>query len=75
MQHRASGEVFLQKLENLLGQNSYLLGAMPSLADIAIFPFVRQFAAVDAVWLGNAAYPKLRAWLNKMGGILNCLKV
>ena len=63
-QHRADGEVFLQKLENLLQQNTYLLEATPSLADIAIFPFIRQFAAVDSAWWESAAYPKLRAWLN-----------
>ena len=63
-QHRAEGEVFLQKLESLLEQNIYLFDAKPSLADIAIFPFVRQFAAVDNAWFLGAAYPKLRAWLN-----------
>lgn len=63
-QHRAEGEVFLQKLESLLEQNIYLFDAKPSLADIAIFPFVRQFAAVDNAWFEGAAYPKLRAWLN-----------
>ena len=63
-QHRAEGEVFLQKLENLLEQNIYLFDAKPSLADIAIFPFVRQFAAVDNAWFEGAPYPKLRAWLN-----------
>ena len=62
-QHRAEGEVFLQKLEGLLEHNIYLFDAKPSLADIAIFPFVRQFAAVDNAWFEGAAYPKLRAWL------------
>ncbi len=64
IQHRAEGEVFLQKLENLLEINTYLLQATPSLVDIAIFPFIRQFAAVDNAWFENANYPKLRAWLN-----------
>ncbi len=64
-QHRESGEVFLQKLENLLNKNTYLLEAAPTLADMAIFPFVRQFAAVDGLWFENSAYPKLRAWLNE----------
>ncbi len=64
-QHRADGEVFLQKLENMLEQNSYLFGAAPSLADMAIFPFIRQFAAVDSTWFEHANYPKLRAWLNE----------
>jgi glutathione S-transferase len=61
---REQGEVFLQKLETLLLQNTYLLKATPSLADIAIFPFVRQFAAVDAIWFSQCEYLKLRAWLN-----------
>jgi glutathione S-transferase len=66
IQHRAEGEVFLQKLENLLLENVYLFSATPSLADIAIFPFVRQFAAVDAAWLATAPYPKLQVWLNRL---------
>jgi glutathione S-transferase len=65
IQHRAEGEVFLQKLENLLSQNNYLLNAAPSLADIAIFPFVRQFAGVDSAWFEQSDYPKLRTWLNE----------
>ena len=65
IEHRAAGEVFLADLESLLQKNHYLLAEKPSLADVAIFPFVRQFAAVDAVWLALAPYPKLRAWLNE----------
>ncbi len=61
--HRADGEVFLQKLEDLLQQHAYLLGTTESLVDMAIFPFVRQFAAVDGAWFENAHYAKLRAWL------------
>jgi glutathione S-transferase len=63
-QHRADGEVFLLKLESLLSQNTYLLQTTPSLVDIAIFPFIRQFAAVDNVWFESSPYPKLRAWLS-----------
>jgi glutathione S-transferase len=66
IQHRAEGEVFLQKLENLLQENLYLFSGTPSLADIAIFPFVRQFAAVDAAWFETASYPKLQAWLKRL---------
>jgi len=61
---RAQGEVFLQKLEALLNQSNFLLGEKVSLADIAIFPFIRQFSAADAAWFEIAPYPKLRAWLN-----------
>ncbi|NOT66107.1 MAG: glutathione S-transferase [Methylotenera sp.] len=65
-QHRADGEVFLKKLENLLLENSNLFSVAPSLADIAVFPFVRQFAAVDAAWFENSPYPKLQTWLKKL---------
>lgn len=64
LEYRQQGEVFLQQLEDLLQQNTYLFGAKFGLADLAIFPFVRQFAAVDSTWFNVAAYPKLRAWLN-----------
>lgn len=66
IQHRADGEVFLQKLENLLQDNLYLFSATPSLADIAIFPFVRQFTAVEASWFEIEPYPNLRIWLRTL---------
>ena len=65
-QHRAHGELFLQKLENLLHESGYLLSTSLSLADLAIFPFVRQFAAVDAAWFDASPYPKLQAWLRTL---------
>ncbi len=61
--YRQQGEVFLQKLEALLGQTKYLLADYVSMADIAIFPFVRQFSGVDTAWFEAASYPKLKAWL------------
>jgi glutathione S-transferase len=64
--YRSQGELFLQKLEALLSQNRYLLKDRISQADIAIFPFIRQFAAVDAAWFETASYPKLKGWLNEM---------
>ena len=33
-------------------------------ADVAIFPFIRQFAAVDANWFSQSPYKKLQAWLD-----------
>jgi len=62
--YRAQAEVFLHKLELLLSGSTYLLSAQLTLADIAIFPFIRQFAAVDSSWFMTAPYPKLRNWLN-----------
>ena len=64
MEHyRAEGEVFLQKLEGLLADRAYLLAHHPSLADMAMAPFVRQFAHVDRDWFARAPYPRLQRWL------------
>jgi glutathione S-transferase len=64
--YRAEAEVFLHKLERQLSQSTFLLSDQLSLADIAIFPFVRQFSGVDIYWFEHAAYPKVRAWLNTL---------
>ena len=63
--YREKGEIFLAKLEKLLEENKYLFTVEPSLADIAIFPFVRQFAHVDKQWFEQSPYPKLIEWLNE----------
>ncbi|MGY2041892.1 glutathione S-transferase [Pseudomonas pergaminensis] len=65
MEHyRAEGETFLQKLEGLLADRAYLLADHPSLADMALAPFVRQFAHVDRDWFASAPYPGLQRWLD-----------
>lgn len=61
--YRAQGEIFLMRLETLLVKNTFLLGTKVSLADIAIFPFIRQFAAVDADWFDSSRYAHLKVWL------------
>lgn len=63
--YRADGEVFLQKLEGLLAQNGYLLADHLSLADMALVPFVRQFAHVDREWFATTPYRRLHVWLQQ----------
>jgi glutathione S-transferase len=65
-EHRAVGEVFLQKLEARLEMSDGLFGSLPTLADIAIFPFVRQFRGVDIVWFEASPYKQLNAWLTTL---------
>lgn len=66
MEHyRAQGAAFLQRLEMMLEQTPYLAGDTLSLADIALAPFVRQFAHVDRDWFEQAPYPRLNAWLER----------
>lgn len=62
--YRAGGEEFLQRLESLLQHNTYLFRNTVSKADVAIFPFVRQFSMVDEAWFEAVNYPALKAWLN-----------
>ncbi|MGQ2966981.1 glutathione S-transferase [Methylophilus sp.] len=61
--YREQGEQFLQKLETALLAQRYLLGEVASIADVAIFPFIRQFAAVDSEWFSQSVYGNLRVWL------------
>lgn len=63
--YRAQAEKFLLQLEGYLENNSYLLADRITLADIALFPFIRQFAYVDKPWFDQAPYPRLQAWLEK----------
>ncbi len=63
LSHRAEAERHIQKLEEALSVNSYLLGETQSIADIAIFPFMRQFSNVEPDWWKIAPYPQTRKWL------------
>lgn len=62
--YRSQAEKFLVVLEEKLSAQKYLLTEKISLADVAIFPFIRQFAFVDKDWFDNTPYPKLKCWLN-----------
>lgn len=62
---REEGMALLSGLsERIAGNGGQLFGARPTLADIAIFPFVRQFAAVDPNSWTSAAPPALQRWLD-----------
>lgn len=63
--YRAEGEMFLRRLEELLEGRDYLLTDHPSLADVALLPFVRQFAHVDREWFAQTPYVRLQAWLQR----------
>ena len=66
MEHyRAQGVGYLQRLEDLLAHTPYLAGPALSLVDVALAPFVRQFAHVDRDWFEQEPYPRLRAWLER----------
>ncbi|MEH6630664.1 MAG: glutathione S-transferase [Halopseudomonas aestusnigri] len=64
LDHRQKAEVFLQELDQSLTASPYLFGNRVCLADMAIAPFVRQFANVDRIWFEKTPYSCLKNWLN-----------
>lgn len=63
---RDKGLIFLRQLNTQLDGNTYLLGQQVSFADIAIFPFVRQFANTDAGWFADQTLPVVQLWLENL---------
>lgn len=62
--HRAQGvHVLLEQLEMRLVEADFLGGQSPCATDIGIFPFVRQFAAVDPSWFASLPLPRVKQWL------------
>ncbi len=62
--HRAEGLRFLTELDDRLSHAKYLFGGRLSLADVAIAPFVRQFAHTDKSWFDDQELPRLQNWLD-----------
>lgn len=61
--YREQCEEFLLQLELRLKLNGYLFSSSLSLADIAILPFIRQFALVNEQWFKESPYSNLQKWL------------
>jgi glutathione S-transferase len=69
--HRTAGALWLAKLESTLQSavgTEWLYGSQCSLADMAVLPFVRQFAHTDAGWFAVQPWPALVAWLARFEG-------
>lgn len=63
-EHRENAlTTFLGPLNSRLEQSSFLGGGEPCATDLALFPFVRQFAAVEPDWFESLQLPALQAWL------------
>lgn len=62
---RQACETHLCELEDRLTRHSFLMADQESLADLALLPFIRQFARVERQWYLQSPYPKLRQWLNQ----------
>jgi len=68
LNHRQAAETYLAKLEQRLSTSPYLAGETRGLADIATFPFIRQFHNVEPEWWhgqdsSTPPFPHLKTWL------------
>ena len=62
--YREEATQYLAHLNTLLEQHCFLISNQITLADIAIFPFIRQFAFVDKRWFDQSDYVALKRWLD-----------
>lgn len=62
--YKQAAEAFITTLEQRLNKQAYLTGEHQTLADIAVFPFIRQFANTDRESWDVNSFPKTRAWLD-----------
>ncbi len=61
---RSKASEFIRSLNKRLSEHAFLTGDRPTLADIAIFPFVRQFAHIDRIWFDAQPWPRVILWLD-----------
>lgn len=62
-QHRKNGDFFLSELNDILSQKKFLSTDIQTVTDLAIFPFIRQFAFVDKNYFDNLPFSHLQNWL------------
>ena len=63
--YRNKCNTILEEYEKSLIKSQYLINDNVNIADISIFPFVRQFAKVDYTWFENN-YVYLSRWLKNI---------
>ncbi|MCF6203757.1 MAG: glutathione S-transferase [Methylococcaceae bacterium] len=60
---RLQCEPFILTLEQRLSQHPFLMGSTPSLLDLALLPFVRQYSRVNRQHYQQGSYTHLQHWL------------
>jgi glutathione S-transferase len=63
-EHRQQAATILMAWEERLTQHNFLCDNRVSMADMALGPFVRQFAFANRPWFDAQAWPHLRQWLD-----------
>lgn len=62
---RDQAVAWLARLDARLEQSDFLFGNRTALADMAIAPFIRQFAHTDMAWFQAQPWPRLMQWLQR----------
>ena len=63
---RDRAAIYLTEALMPLANSTYLYGAQPSLADMALMPFVRQYANTDRPWFDAQDWPHIQDWLDRI---------
>ena len=64
IEYRDQSQWFLKLLNERLSHHQFLISNQMCMADIAIFPFIRQYAYVNKKWFDNTSYTYLNKWLD-----------
>ena len=62
---RENASMHLRTLDRQLAGQSFLYGDKMTIADLAILPFIRQFAHIDRAWFDAQSWTNLRAYLDR----------
>ena len=62
---RGRAAEFLLDLNSQIANSDWIFGATRTLADMAIVPFIRQFANSDRSWFDAQPWPDLQRWLSR----------
>lgn len=61
---RSKASKFILSLNTRLAAHPFLMGDRPTLTDLAVFPFIRQFANIDRAWFDAQSWPHTVLWLD-----------
>jgi glutathione S-transferase len=61
--HQNNAKFYLEYLESILKNHPFLSGDQQSITDLAVFPFIRQFANVEKTYFDALPYSHLQSWL------------
>ena len=62
---RSQTSEFLKDLDMQIAESEWMFGPDCKLVDMALLPFIRQFANIDKTWFNKQPWPNLQRWLAK----------